>query len=71
MEDWVLYIKTAARLLYAQHRRSTEIPTMEEWIGKMAEFAEMAKLICLIRNKATSTLRLETFYGLFAENGEK
>lgn len=34
----------AARLLNAQRWKSIEIPTREEWIVKLLELAEMAKL---------------------------
>lgn len=30
---------TSARLTYVQRWRNTEVPTMEEWIVKMAEVA--------------------------------
>lgn len=49
---------------------NTEI--VEEWIMKMALFAEMARLTCLIRDKTKYLYkRLETSYGLFAENRNK
>lgn len=41
-------------------QKNIEIPTVEEWIVKMLEFAEMAKLAYLIRDKIISTS-----YGVF------
>ena len=46
-----LYMITAARLLYAQRWKDSALHTMEEWLVKMMELAEMAKLTSLIREK--------------------
>lgn len=43
---------TATKLFYAQRWKDLAILIMEEWLLKMMEFAEMAKLTCLIREKA-------------------
>ena len=46
-----LYMITAVRVLYAQRWKDSIIPTMEEWMVKLMELAEMAKLTALIREK--------------------
>jgi len=57
-------------LLYAQGWKDSEIPTMEEWLVRMTEFAEMAKLNCLIREKTSSISGWKPFMDFFAENGK-
>lgn len=47
-ERLVLYMVTASKLLYTQRWKNTEISTMEDWIVKMVEFLEIAKLTSLI-----------------------
>ena len=44
-----LYMITAARLLYAQKWKNEIIPTVNEWIIKMMELAEMATLTTIIK----------------------
>lgn len=46
---------TAARLLYAHTWKYSEIPTMEGYLVKMIELAEMARMICLIRERTMSS----------------
>lgn len=36
-----IYMVTATRLLYAQRWKATETAKMEEWVAKMADFAEI------------------------------
>ena len=53
------YMTTAARLLYAQNWKNETIPMMEEWMLKILELAEMAKLTAIIREISTNMFRLE------------
>lgn len=46
-----LYVITAAKLLYTQRKKDMEILTVEEWLMKMAELVEIARLTCMIREK--------------------
>lgn len=39
------------RILYAQRCKDILIPTMEEWLVKVMEFGEMAKLTVFIKEK--------------------
>ena len=43
------YMITAARLLYAQKWKNETIPMVNEWITKVMELAEMAKLTTIIK----------------------
>lgn len=45
-------IKFQPRFFNAERWRNPEIPTMKEWIVKMSE---LAKKICIVRNKTTNT----------------
>lgn len=47
------------------------IPTMEEWIEKMKELAEMAKLTVLVKEFIQFCFHLETSSGLYAHNRKK
>ena len=47
-----LYMVTAVRLLYAQKWKGLTVPTAEDWLLKVGELAEMAKLMSLIREKS-------------------
>lgn len=51
-----LYMATKARLLYAKkYNNGKTVKYMkEDWLVKMTEFAEMAKSICLIRERPTT-----------------
>lgn len=65
---------TAAKLLYAQTQKNIKILTIEEWIVSMAELAELAKLICLIRKGTTTIIffyKEWTFMDFFPENEQK
>lgn len=42
---------TAARFLYAQRWKDLQIPKMEEWLAKLMELAEMAKLRDFVKEK--------------------
>uniref|UniRef100_A0A8C5STB0 Uncharacterized protein n=1 Tax=Laticauda laticaudata TaxID=8630 RepID=A0A8C5STB0_LATLA len=42
---------TAASLHYAQKWKVPSIPTMDEWLQKLMELAEMDKLTALIKEK--------------------
>lgn len=55
------YMLTVARILYAQRQKDKLIPKMEEWMGKMMELTEMAKLTALIKE----LIQLETASGLY------
>ena len=46
-----MYAITAARILYAQRWKQEETPSKEEWLQKMMEFAEMAKLMATLRDQ--------------------
>lgn len=46
---------TAARILYAHKWKTSALLTTEDWLLKMMEFAKMAKLTTLIREKTLST----------------
>lgn len=46
---------TAIRLSYAQGWKNTKALIMEEWIVTIAEFAEIAKLTCLVKMGITIT----------------
>lgn len=48
----LLYMKTAARLLWAQRWKGLQIPTMKEWMVKQIESAEMIELTALIKEKS-------------------
>lgn len=50
------YMTTAPRLLYAQRWKDSILLTMEEWLVKLTDFADMDKLISLIREKTLSTI---------------
>lgn len=54
-ETLVLYKLTVARIVYAQRWKDTPIPTMQKWMGKVIELAEMAKLTILIKEKNLSS----------------
>ena len=56
---------TAARLLYAQKWKNETIPTANEWIMKMMELAEMAKLTTII--KEGSVIKFMSDWKLFIE----
>ena len=49
------YMIIVARLLYAQKWKDSTLPTMEEWLVKLTDFAEMDKLTSLIRERTLST----------------
>lgn len=61
---------SAVRLLYAQKWENIKIPTTEDQIVKLVEVAEMVKLFDQGQDKYFYK-RLETYYGVFAENGGK
>lgn len=56
-ESFFLYMTVTARLLHAQSWKDTQILTPEEWIMKLMELAQMAKLATLMKDKS--------FLGLF------
>uniref|UniRef100_A0A670Y998 Uncharacterized protein n=1 Tax=Pseudonaja textilis TaxID=8673 RepID=A0A670Y998_PSETE len=51
----LLYMLTAARLWYAQKWKDTSVLIMDEWLQKLMELTEMAKLTTLIKEKNIST----------------
>lgn len=42
-------------MLYAEKWKDSGIPTMEEWLVKVTELAEVAKLTSLIRERTITT----------------
>lgn len=50
-ESLFLYTTVAARCLYAQSWKDTQILTPEEWIMRLMELAQMAKLTTLMKDK--------------------
>ena len=49
-----LYMITAAKLIYAQRWKDAQIPSMEDWMIKLMELAQMAKLTALIRENTVT-----------------
>lgn len=47
----ILYIITAARLLYAEKQKNNEVPSLKDWIIKLMALVEMARLTNLVREK--------------------
>ena len=46
-----MYATTAARTIYAQKWKQEEVPTKEEWLMKMMDYAEMARLTVKLREQ--------------------
>lgn len=46
-----MYLTTAARLVYAQQWKNVNVPNKDDWLNKVLELAEMAKLTALIRDQ--------------------
>ena len=46
-----MYGTAAARILFAQKWKQEGIPSKDEWLLKMVEFAEMARLTARIREQ--------------------
>lgn len=44
---------TTTRLLCAQKWKDSVMPKTEEWLVKVTDLVEMAKMICLIRERPT------------------
>lgn len=66
----ILYMVTAGRLLCVRRWNQNEMPTVQDWVTKLQELAEMAKLTSLVRGeivKTTFFLRMEDLSGLFVE----
>ena len=53
----MLYMITAARILYAQYWKKEHIPTIEEWMFKLLKLAQMAKLTILMKDKNISRFK--------------
>lgn len=53
-ESLFLYVTMAARVLYAQRWKDTQILTTEEWVMKLMELAEMAKLSTWMKDNSFS-----------------
>ena len=54
-----MYAITAAMILYTQRWKQEETPSKEEWLQKMMEFAEMAKLTATLRDQEENTFYQE------------
>lgn len=50
-----MYMVIVTRLLYANDWKGNEIPTVEDWMIKLIELTEMAKLTSLVRGKTIRT----------------
>ncbi|CAI5783250.1 Hypothetical predicted protein [Podarcis lilfordi] len=55
-ENWTLfmYATTAARILIAQNWKTGEIPSKQQWQGKLMNYAELAKLVDKLCEKDNS-----------------
>lgn len=53
----IRYMTTAARLSYAQYWKLNKAHTVEEWVVKVLETAEIAKLSALIKDKSLTNFR--------------
>ena len=47
----LLYMITVARILYTQFWKKENIPTTEEWVIKLLDLAQIAKLTILMKDK--------------------
>ena len=53
----LLYMITAARMVYAQYWKKENTRTKEEWMMKLMELAQMAKLTILLKDKNISKFK--------------
>ena len=55
----ILNLITAARLLVAQYWKKEELPTIQEWIMKLMNLAEMAKISAYLKDHSNERYKLD------------
>ena len=70
IDNLILYMASAARLVFAQKWKCQDISSIDDWLLKILSMAELAKLSSILKDQNTEAFfaNLESFNKLYGIN---